>query len=116
MRSISVEVPDQAAVAAGSQGIDLGRALELGVAGEIGSRLPLTKMTPRALELLRSAGSIAMHRGQSFVGTEHILLAILSDPASLACQVLPNAAAVRQDLEDLMGSPRYQQSSSRIIQ
>ncbi len=48
------------------------------------------ELTPRTKELFQIAQSIAMDLGHSFIGTEHLLLAILSNKSCYATRMLEN--------------------------
>jgi ATP-dependent Clp protease ATP-binding subunit ClpA len=48
--------------------------------------------TPRYQAVLASASSHAIALGHDYVGTEHLLLALLADPAAVATQVLEQFA------------------------
>ncbi len=50
--------------------------------------LSINSLTPRARRVLVQAASEAESRGQGFVGTEHLLLAMAQDPHGIAGQVL----------------------------
>lgn len=61
--------------------------------------LPINAMTPRARRCVIRAGSVAEEHGQSFIGTEHLLLAIVKDPAGVGAQVL-DRLGVRGTIKD----------------
>jgi len=46
------------------------------------------ELTPRVKEILRAAQAVSMKLGQTFVGTEHVMLALLSSTDSIAVQML----------------------------
>ena len=46
------------------------------------------ELTPRVKEILRAGQAVSMKLGQTFVGTEHIMLALLSSLDSIAVQML----------------------------
>jgi len=50
--------------------------------------LDTIELTPRVKEILRAAQAVSMKLGQTFVGTEHIMLALLSSTDSIAVQML----------------------------
>ncbi|MEU4675683.1 Clp protease N-terminal domain-containing protein [Micromonospora sp. NPDC023737] len=56
------------------------------------------RFTDRAREIVRRARDEARAEGQRPVGTEHLLLALLSDEASLASRVLTEAGVDADDL------------------
>jgi Clp amino terminal domain, pathogenicity island component len=47
-----------------------------------------TPLTPRAKTVLRQAAEEALHLGHNYVGTEHLLLGLVSDDSSVAATVL----------------------------
>lgn len=72
--------------------------------------LPGPRPTPRYQAVLASAASHAVALGHDYVGTEHLLLALLADPAAVATQVLeqfaPSPAMTRAVLT-LMAAEGY---------
>lgn len=54
----------------------------------IHSSLNPNDMTPRAKRILQNSKVIAVHLGSSYIGTEHLLLALLSDRDSYACRFI----------------------------
>jgi hypothetical protein len=59
----------------------------------------LDRFTPRARALLPGAEAEARRLGHNFVGTEHILLALFADPASLAARILDEAEIARSMID-----------------
>lgn len=57
------------------------------------------ELTPRSKELFQIAQQIAMDMGHSFIGTEHLLLAILSSRSCYAAKILENYFGV--NIEEL---------------
>ncbi len=55
------------------------------------------ELTPRSKELFQIAQQIAMDMGHSFIGTEHLLLAILSSRSCYATKILENYFGVNID-------------------
>lgn len=55
------------------------------------------ELTPRTKELFQMAQQIAMDMGHSFIGTEHLLLAILSNKSCYATKMLENIFNVNVD-------------------
>jgi ATP-dependent Clp protease ATP-binding subunit ClpA len=73
------------------------------------------RMTARLERNLAAAAEIARQKGHDYVGTEHALLGLLSDPHSIATQVLRELGAdqtARQRLLQVMASPGYKRSSA----
>ena len=64
---------------------------------------PPETMTPRATQALADSLSQAVALGHNYIGTEHVLLGILANPASLGARVLGElgltAAGVRAEVE-----------------
>lgn len=57
------------------------------------------ELTPRTKDLFRIAQQIALQRGHSFLGTEHLLLALLTSTSSVAYRILVGQFGV--DIEKL---------------
>jgi ATP-dependent Clp protease ATP-binding subunit ClpA len=73
-------------------------------------------LTPRAERALLAAGSIAREVGMTWVGTEHMLLALIGDPRGIARQILedshtPDEAGAA--IERLFKDPQYLRTSRR---
>ncbi|MBQ7603227.1 MAG: ATP-dependent Clp protease ATP-binding subunit [Clostridia bacterium] len=67
------------------------------------------ELTPRVKEILRAAQAVSMKLGQSFVGTEHVMLALLSSADSMAVTMLErglnvNVAELRNKVLDALRS------------
>lgn len=64
---------------------------------------PPVTMTPRATRALADSLSQAVAMGHNYIGTEHVLLGILANPASLGARVLDElgltAAGVRAEID-----------------
>jgi ATP-dependent Clp protease ATP-binding subunit ClpA len=66
--------------------------------------------TPRVKQTIERAGQEATKRGHDYVGTEHLLLALLADPGGIAGRVLQElgvAELAAQRVQDVMASPGY---------
>jgi hypothetical protein len=59
----------------------------------------LERFTPRARALLPGAEAEARRLGHNYLGTEHILLALFADPASLAARILDEAEIARSTID-----------------
>lgn len=55
------------------------------------------ELTPRTKELFQIAQAIAMDMGHSFIGTEHLLLAILSNKSCYATKILSSLFGINVD-------------------
>jgi len=51
----------------------------------------MPKLTPRMNKVIKLAQRIARDYGQEYVGTEHMLLAILAEGSGMACEILHDA-------------------------
>ncbi len=67
-----------------------------------GSPSPLSPsdMTPRAKKLIEGAASLTSELGQSYIGTEHLLLSLLSDRDSVAVRIIESLGSSPSELED----------------
>lgn len=77
-----------------------------------------TPLTPRMETTLRRASEIATARGHGYLGTEHILLALLDDPDGIAGGVLHRLGAAdkaRAEIERILASPGYGQISTKAL-
>jgi ATP-dependent Clp protease ATP-binding subunit ClpA len=74
--------------------------------------------TPRYRQILAAASNIAAERGHTYVGVEHLFLAILGDPLAVPTQVLARRVDLAQaeaDLRAVMESDMYKTPSRRVI-
>ena len=74
-------------------------------------------MTPRMRRSLQRALEIAKENGQTVVGTEHVLLALLANPdgvAGIALRSVGNAAALQAEIVRIMTSEGYKTSTRTI--
>ena len=73
------------------------------------SRVSPSDMTPRVRRIIQCSAIEAGHGGQSYVGTEHLLLAILNEPDCVAVRILSALSlpveALRQDVIRFLSSP-----------
>lgn len=77
----------------------------------------LPPLTPRMRRSLRRAMEIARENGQGVVGTEHVLLAFLDDPAGIAGMTLHSARtdmALRAEIRRIITSEGYKTPSTRV--
>lgn len=77
---------------------------------------PVT-LTPRMKHTLKRAGQLARARGHGYLGTEHVILALLDDPAGIAGGVvhrLGYAAAIRDEVIRIIESDGYASSSGQL--
>ena len=66
--------------------------------------------TPRVRRIQAAAEAEAEQRGHTFLGTEHLLLALAADPEGIASRVLRDlgvADDVRRELRQVMDSAAY---------
>lgn len=67
-------------------------------------------LTPRMDATLKRATRIAAERGHDYLGTEHVLLALLDDPDGIAGGVIDRlgfAQAARTEVERILNHPGY---------
>ena len=72
--------------------------------------------TPRVNQTIASAALLARAMGHDYLGTEHLLLALLDDHEGIAGQVLNregNAEGVRRAIEAIIADPAYAMPSRR---
>lgn len=72
------------------------------------------RLTPRMKRTLTHANELARARGHDYLGTEHMLLALLDDPRGIAGQVIHRlgyAAAIRDEVIRIIESDGYASSS-----
>jgi ATP-dependent Clp protease ATP-binding subunit ClpA len=65
--------------------------------------------------LLVSAAAEASRRDHDYVGTEHVVLALLADHAAIPTQVLPDMGVVEElgtRLEQVMDDQRYREGNN----
>jgi ATP-dependent Clp protease ATP-binding subunit ClpC len=73
------------------------------------ARISITP-TPRVQRTLARAEEMARTRGHTYLGTEHLLLALLDDPDGIAGQVLhrdQRGPVLREAVERIMADPSY---------
>jgi ATP-dependent Clp protease ATP-binding subunit ClpB len=69
--------------------------------------MDMNKLTQKSQEALHDAQTAALRFGHSEVDGEHLLLALLDQPDGLAARLIPDADALRADVErDLQSRPR----------
>lgn len=75
----------------------------------------LTKaLTPRMKRTLSRAGELARARGHDYVGTEHLILALIEDPNGIAggaMHRLDCAGAIRDEVTRIIESDGYSRRS-----
>jgi hypothetical protein len=60
---------------------------------------PLQRLTPRASAVLSQSAAEARGLGHTYIGTEHVLLALFLDPASIAAKILAALGITREVVE-----------------
>ena len=85
-----------------------GAVVELSGAGAR-SRVSPSDMTPRVRRIIQDSAAEAGRAGQSYVGTEHLLLAILEEPDCVAVRLLTSLSVpveeLRRDVVGFLASP-----------
>jgi ATP-dependent Clp protease ATP-binding subunit ClpC len=85
----------------------------------MGDQLPgrTVTITPRIRTTLLLADDIASRHGQAFIGTEHLLLALIEEGGGIAGQVLAAigaADAARDRTEEILASEGYHAASPGV--
>jgi ATP-dependent Clp protease ATP-binding subunit ClpC len=73
-------------------------------------------LTPRMKRTMRRAGELAKARGHAYLGTEHLILALIEDPNGIAGGVMHRldcAAAIRDEVIRIIESDGYSRRSPR---
>lgn len=75
------------------------------------------ELSPRVKDLFRIAQQIALQNNHSFLGTEHLLLALISSPGSVAYKLLTNhygvnIAELQQKIASSLSSQKTEKTSS----
>jgi len=79
--------------------------------------VPQIALMPRMKRTMDNAARIAAARGHDWVGTEHVLLALLDDPAGIAgsaIRLLGYEPALREKVEGVLDSVGYRSSSNEL--
>jgi ATP-dependent Clp protease ATP-binding subunit ClpC len=79
--------------------------------------VPQIALMPRMKRTMDNAARIAAARGHDWVGTEHVLLAFLDDPAGIAgsaIRLLGYEPALREKVEGVLDSVGYRSSSNEL--
>lgn len=74
-------------------------------------------LTPRMKHTMQRAGELARARGHDYVGTEHVILALIEDPSGIAGGVMHRlacAGTVRDEVIRTMESDAYKTPSRQI--
>ncbi|WP_267899374.1 Clp protease N-terminal domain-containing protein [Streptomyces triticagri] len=80
--------------------------------------VPVPVPTPRARRILEAADRKAAGMGHSYLGVEHLMLAVLDDPDSVPTQVMAGLIepeAVSAAILEVMESPGYNTPSTRTV-
>ena len=78
---------------------------------------PHIALTPRMRRTIQNAARIAEERGHDWLGTEHVLLALLDDSDGIAGSAIRRLGfepALREAVESVLGSLGYRSSSSEL--
>ena len=90
----------------GISGADVLHKIELAAGKGVATRLTSADITPRGRKILESALCDSRSEGGSFVGTEHILLAVLRDENCCGAMMLKELGAdIRQITRDCAAAP-----------
>jgi ATP-dependent Clp protease ATP-binding subunit ClpA len=81
----------------------------------VSERTPV--LTPRLQHTMSHAAELALARGHEYLGTEHVILALIDDPNGIAGGVLHRlgyADAVRAEVTRIIESDGYKTPSRRV--
>ncbi len=92
-----------------ARGVDIDRLREV-VCRIAGTSLPVSlmpsDMTPKTKKILEYSGDLSQKYGQSYIGTEHLLLALLDERDCAAVKILESlgirAGEIRQDIAEFL--------------
>ncbi len=94
-----------------ARGADIGkcRAAVIELSGEgAGSRVSPADMTPRTRKIIQDSAVISGRAGQSYVGTEHLLLSLLEEVDCVAVRILDSVGVsldeLRRDVLDFLSA------------
>ena len=112
MAEFRVDVPEPLASMIGMEdySIELEKIVSRALCSELGQLLPIEMLTERSRKVLLAAKREACELDHHYIGTEHLLLALLDEPDGIAAQVLRELGvtdAVKDRLHEIMHSPTY---------
>ncbi len=76
------------------------------------------RLTPRSLRVLAAAAEEAEHRSHNYIGTEHLLIGLVSESDGIAARVLDGlgvAEAAKGQTRKIMDSPSYRTPSRQVF-
>ncbi len=83
--------------------------------GEV-TKLTAADMTPRTKKIIESSANVAMQMGHGYIGTEHLLYALVSESDSYGTKALEllgvKASEIRRDIVASFGNPAENKNSS----
>ena len=110
-RSLVMPAPNLSVLAPAPRWATLRRAVEVAaVKRSTSGSYPFDRFTLRAKKMLTAAQLEATKAGVSYIGTEHLLLALLTDTDAVATQVLGRfapATEITDELQAVMASESY---------
>lgn len=118
MPKVNVYLPDRLAEAVRAYGIPLSSVCQRALEQEVGLRMSVLKLTPRARSVLAAAAQEAEQLGEGFVGTEHLLLGLIAEGEGTAAEALESlgiSESVRAKVLELIHVSRSQSPSNRCI-
>ena len=105
---------DDASIAAKmlrAHGADRTRVREavVNMAGEgVPSQVSPADMTPRTQKIIQESATLSVHAGQSYIGTEHLLLALLGEGDCVAVRLLDDlnipVDELKRDVQNFLGA------------
>lgn len=77
---------------------------------------PFDKFTPNAKQALSVAEEESRKNGLSYIGSEHLLMGLLSNPRSLAFSMLTGAGVSLENIKMILNSTNNQEPESKKVQ
>ena len=77
---------------------------------------PFDRFTPNAKQALSVAEEESRKHGLPYIGSEHLLIGLLSNPRSLAFSILTGAGVSLENVRMILNSASNQQPEAKQIQ
>lgn len=118
MPKVNVYLSDRLAEAVRTYQIPLSSVCQQALEREVAARMSVLSLTPRSRTALAVAAQEAEKLGESFVGTEHLLLGLISEGEGIASQAL-SALGVSEPLRakvmEMITASRAHESSNQAV-
>lgn len=118
MPEIRIEVSAQLSQALHAYGISAQSICQAALEQEVNRQISVVALTPRARAVLQESIAVSERLGHGYVGTEHLLLALLDDEHGIAAQVLNSLGvtdAARSQTLATLDSVHYSSKSKTIV-